>query len=87
MFTVGIMVQALDRTKLLRDVTDAISDLGVNILGSSSHTDPRTRTATLRFSVELADPSHLGHILAQVKRVNSVFDASRVVPGHGNGRT
>ncbi|MGZ4141725.1 MAG: RelA/SpoT family protein, partial [Actinomycetota bacterium] len=81
-FTVGIMVQALDRQKLLRDVTTAISEMGVNILGSSSHTDPRTRTATLRFSVELADPGHLEHILAQIKRVNAVYDASRIVPGH-----
>jgi len=84
-FTVGLMVQALDRQKLLRDVTTAISEMGVNILGSSSHTDPRTRTATLRFSVELADPGHLEHILAQIKRVNAVYDASRIVPGVGAG--
>jgi len=83
-FTVGLMVQALDRQKLLRDVTTAISEMGVNILGSSSHTDPRTRTATLRFSVELADPGHLEHILAQIKRVNAVYDASRIVPGLGS---
>jgi GTP pyrophosphokinase len=81
-FTVGLMVQALDRQKLLRDVTTAISEMGVNILGSSSQTDPRTRTATLRFSVELADPQHLEHILAQIKRVNAVYDASRIVPRH-----
>ncbi|TML80293.1 MAG: bifunctional (p)ppGpp synthetase/guanosine-3',5'-bis(diphosphate) 3'-pyrophosphohydrolase [Actinobacteria bacterium] len=84
-FTVGLMVQALDRQKLLRDVTTAISEMGVNILGSSSHTDPRTRTATLRFSVELADPGHLEHILSQIKRVNAVYDASRIVPGLGAG--
>src|SRR4029077_19025222 len=62
-FPGGLMVQALDRQKLLRDVTTAISEMGVNILGSPSHTDPRTRTATLRFSVELAEPGHLEHIL------------------------
>ncbi|MFA5890935.1 MAG: bifunctional (p)ppGpp synthetase/guanosine-3',5'-bis(diphosphate) 3'-pyrophosphohydrolase [Actinomycetota bacterium] len=82
-FTVGILVQALDRTKLLRDVTTAISEMGVNILGSSSHTDPRTRTAALRFNVELADPQHLAHILHQIKRVDAVYDAERIVPGHG----
>ena len=80
-FTVSILVQALDRQKLLRDITTAISDMGVNILGSSSHTDARTHTAALRFSVELADPGHLDHILTQIKRINAVYDASRVVPG------
>jgi len=68
---------------LLRDVTNAISEMGVNIYGSSSHTDARTRTATLQFNVELADPQHLQHILNQIKRVNAVYEASRVVPGHG----
>jgi GTP diphosphokinase / guanosine-3',5'-bis(diphosphate) 3'-diphosphatase len=82
-FTVGIMVEALDRTKLLRDVTNAISEMGVNILGSSSHTDARTRVATLQFNVELADPQHLQHILNQLKRVNAVYEAQRIVPGQG----
>jgi GTP pyrophosphokinase len=78
-------VEALDRTKLLRDVTTTISDLGVNILSASSQTNPRTRTAALKFSIELADPTHLQHILAQVKRVEAVYDAYRLVPGRARG--
>ena len=35
-FLAAIQVEALDRTKLLRDVTVAISDVGVNILRSST---------------------------------------------------
>ncbi len=80
-FTVGLMIQALDRTKLLRDISTAISDMGVNIIGSSTHTDPRTRTATLRFTVELADAAHLDHILAQLRRIDAVYDAVRIIPG------
>jgi len=86
-FTVGIMIQALDRTKLLRDISTAISDLGVNILASSTQSDPRTRTATLRFTVELADAAHLDHILSQLKRVEAVYEAARIVPGSNNART
>ena len=81
-FQVAILVEALDRTKLLRDVTTTISDLGVNILSASSQTNPRTRTAALKFTLEMADPAHLQHILAQVKRVEAVYDAYRMVPGH-----
>jgi GTP diphosphokinase / guanosine-3',5'-bis(diphosphate) 3'-diphosphatase len=80
-FTASILVEAIDRTKLLRDITTAISDLGVNILSSSSTTNPRTRMAALKFTVELADASHLEHILQSVKRVAAVFDAYRLVPG------
>jgi GTP pyrophosphokinase len=81
-FQVSILVEALDRTKLLRDVTTTISELGVNILSASSQTNPRTRTAALKFTLELGDPAHLEHILAQVKRVDAVYDAYRMVPGH-----
>ena len=80
-FQVAILVEALDRTKLLRDVTTTISELGVNILSASSTTNPKTRTAALKFTVELGDPAHLEHIIASVTRVGSVYDAYRVVPG------
>jgi GTP diphosphokinase / guanosine-3',5'-bis(diphosphate) 3'-diphosphatase len=80
-FQVSIIVEALDRTKLLRDVTTTISDLGVNILSASSQTNPRTRTAALKFTLELGDPAHLEHIIAQVKRVEAVYDAYRMIPG------
>jgi GTP pyrophosphokinase len=35
----------------------------------------------LRFEFELADPGHLDSILAALKRVDSVYDAARVLPG------
>jgi GTP diphosphokinase / guanosine-3',5'-bis(diphosphate) 3'-diphosphatase len=78
-FTATIQVEALDRTKLLRDVTAAISDQGIYIFSSSTRTG-RDGIATLTFSFELADPSHLEHILQNLRRVDSVFDAYRVVP-------
>ena len=43
---------------------------------------PQTdRISRLRFEFELADPDHLDSILAAVKRVDSVYDAARVLPG------
>jgi GTP pyrophosphokinase len=38
--------------------------------------------AKFRFEFELADPSHLDSLLVAVKRVDSVFAAYRVLPGH-----
>ena len=78
-FIAAIQVEALDRTKLLRDVTTAISDQGINIVSSSTRTG-KDGVAVLTFSFELADPSHLEHIIQSVRRVDSVFDAYRVVP-------
>jgi GTP diphosphokinase / guanosine-3',5'-bis(diphosphate) 3'-diphosphatase len=79
-FVASIEVEALDRSKLLRDVSTVLSDHHVNILASSSHTGS-DRVARLRFDFELADPSHLESLLTTVKKVDSVFDAYRLLPG------
>jgi GTP diphosphokinase / guanosine-3',5'-bis(diphosphate) 3'-diphosphatase len=78
-FVATIQVEALDRAKLLRDVTSAISDQGIHILSSTSRTG-RDGIALLSFSFELADAAHLEHVLQSIRRVESVFDAYRVVP-------
>ncbi|MCU1426192.1 MAG: (p)ppGpp synthetase, RelA/SpoT family [Actinomycetia bacterium] len=79
-YVVGVEVEALDRSKLLRDVAEVLSEHHVNILSCSSQTQ-EDRIARLRFEFELADPGHLDSILSAVKRVHSVYDASRVLPG------
>jgi GTP pyrophosphokinase len=84
-FVVAIEVEALDRSKLLRDVSTVLADHHVNILSSSSHTG-NDRVARLRFEFELADPSHLDSLLGTIKRVDCVYDAFRVLPGRGNLR-
>jgi guanosine-3',5'-bis(diphosphate) 3'-pyrophosphohydrolase len=84
-FVVSIEVEALDRSKLLRDVSTVLADHHVNILSCFTHTGS-DRVARLRFEFELADPSHLDSLLATIKRVDSVYDAYRVVPGRGNLR-
>jgi GTP diphosphokinase / guanosine-3',5'-bis(diphosphate) 3'-diphosphatase len=83
-FVASIEIEALDRSKLLRDISTVLSDQHVNILASSSHTGS-DRVAHLRFDFELGDPSHLESLLGTLKRVDSVFDAYRLLPGHGNG--
>jgi GTP pyrophosphokinase len=80
-YTVSVDVEALDRPKLLRDIADVLSDHHVNILSCTSQTQT-DRIARLRFDFELADPSHLDSILAAVKRVDSVYEAARVLPGN-----
>ena len=78
-FTVAIQVEALDRTRLLSDVATVLSDNHVNILAATSSTG-KDRITRLRFTFELADIAHLSSVLAAAKRVDSVYDAYRVVP-------
>ena len=77
LFLVNIQVEALDRARLLSDVTRALSDMHVNIL-SASVTTTRDRIALSRFTFEMADPKHLGSVLRAVRNVEGVYDAYRV---------
>jgi guanosine-3',5'-bis(diphosphate) 3'-pyrophosphohydrolase len=79
-FAVSILVEALDRRKLLQDVATVLGDQHVNIIAAASQTG-KDRIATLRFTFELGDIAHLSSILSAVKRVDGVYDAYRVVPG------
>ena len=76
-FLVAIQVEALDRTRLLSDVTSALSDQHVNIL-SASVTTTRDRVAVSRFTFEMGDPKHLGHVLRAVRAIDGVYDVYRV---------
>ncbi|MGN6252443.1 MAG: RelA/SpoT family protein [Marmoricola sp.] len=76
-FLVQIMVEALDRARLLSDVTLTLSDQHVNILSASLSTG-RDRVAKSRFTFEMADPKHLGVVLKAVRAVDGVFDAYRI---------
>jgi GTP diphosphokinase / guanosine-3',5'-bis(diphosphate) 3'-diphosphatase len=79
-YVVSVEIEALDRSRLLRDVADVLSEHHVNILSCTSQTQA-DRIARFRFEFELADPGHLHSILLAVKRVGSVYEASRVLPG------
>ena len=76
-FLVNIQVEALDRARLLSDVTRSLSDQHVNILNASV-TTTRDRVAISRFTFEMGDPSHLDHVLRAVRAVDGVFDVYRV---------
>jgi GTP pyrophosphokinase len=79
-FVVSIEIEALDRSNLLRDVAHTLSEHHVNILSCTSQTSS-DRVAKFRFEFELADPGHLDSLVAALKRVDSVYDATRVMPG------
>ncbi len=79
-FSVWFQVEALDRPKLLRDVTSVISDAGGNIVASSTRTD-RDRVAILRYDVELSDPGQVEQVVTEMRRVDGVYDAFRLMTG------
>jgi len=76
-FVVSIQVEALDRHRLLSDISRVLSDERVSILSASVSTN-RDRVATSRFTFEMAEAKHLGHLLRAVKNVEGVYDVYRL---------
>lgn len=76
-FLVNIQVEALDRARLLADVTRALSEQQVNILNAAVNTS-KDRVAISRFTFEMADATHLDAVLAAVRQVEGVYDVYRV---------
>ena len=77
-FRASVDVVALDRSRLLRDVANALSEQHVNIVACSTHTGG-DRVAKMKFEFEFADPSHLEAVLRTIKKIDGVYDAYRSV--------
>jgi guanosine-3',5'-bis(diphosphate) 3'-pyrophosphohydrolase len=76
-FVVSIQVEALDRHRLLSDVSRVLSDERVNILSAAVSTN-RDRVAVSKFTFEMAEAKHLGHLLRTIRNVEGVYDVYRV---------
>ena len=77
-FLVAIQVEALDRNRLLSDITRSLSDQHVNIL-SAALTTSKDRICRAKFTFETADPTHLDHVLRAVRSVPAVYEAYRII--------
>ena len=79
LFQVEVRIEALDRMNLLRDIISVLSNFGVNVLSSSSvsHSDG---ISELRFLFQVAQVHHVDLILAELRKIDSVFEATRMLP-------
>jgi len=77
LFTVELLVEALDRTHLLSDITKTISDAGVNILSARVDTI-EDRTALSRFAFRAASVQHVDEVIRKIRGIPDVYDVRRV---------
>ena len=77
LFTVELVVEALDRTHLLSDITKTISDAGVNILSARVDTI-EDRTALSRFAFRAGSVEHVEEVMRKIRNIPDVYDVYRV---------
>ncbi len=81
-FVTSIEVKALDRSHLLADIARVMADNRLNILSSDSNTG-NDRVSRMRFELELGEVGHLTAVLSEIRDLDHVYDAYRVIPGKG----
>ena len=79
-YHVEVFVQALDRLRLLQDVTMRVAESGVNIL-SSSTTTHKDGIVDMRFLFEIGEMGNLENLLRNLRGTEGVFEARRMLPG------
>ena len=79
-YVATVEVQAFDRSRLLADVSQMVSESHLNIVAARTITTP-DRVSRMAFDVELADPEHLVSLIDGIRQLDGVFDAYRVLPG------
>ena len=77
-YEVDIVLHAFDRKWLLKDLTNVIAQLGVNILGIQSRVDEAQGLAELRLAVRVADFGQLSEVLGRLSAIPGVQDARRL---------
>jgi GTP diphosphokinase / guanosine-3',5'-bis(diphosphate) 3'-diphosphatase len=79
-FVATIEVVAIDRSRLLTDVTKVVSEHHLNIVSANTQTDA-DRISRMRFDIELGDPAHLESVINQIRHLDAVYDVYRILPG------
>ncbi|QJC57040.1 GTP pyrophosphokinase [Polaromonas vacuolata] len=78
-YPVDVLVQAVDRQGLLRDISEVFNKEKMNVIGVQTQTvgDKRGGMAWMTFTVEVSESSRLAHVLSLVVDVPDVRSARR----------
>ncbi|HKV86212.1 MAG TPA: TGS domain-containing protein [Ktedonobacterales bacterium] len=85
-FRAPIIIEALDRTGLLADVTGVITGMKINMLKVATVTKPAQHKATITATLEIQRPEQLNAVIAELKQVRSVVSVERKRVAQERGR-
>jgi GTP pyrophosphokinase len=76
-FPVQIDVQAFDRRGLVRDVSAALADAKISILGMNTVTDKRDNLAHMQIKISITGLPQLSQVLGRIAQLANVISARR----------
>ncbi len=81
---VPVLVSAFDRQGLMGDISNLLSNEGVNIVNVNvriDHDNLKADVAIIRLVMEVRDLEHLSRVLNRIENLDNVLDAKRVKAG------
>ncbi len=76
-YPIDILVEAYDRSGLLRDITTLLANEKINVNSANTITDKKTNTAKIHLQVEVPNIESLGRLFDRLRQLPNVIDASR----------
>lgn len=76
-YPVMIKVKSYDRMGLMRDVSDIVTNEGINISAANVTTNPEDHTATITATLEVTGYDQLSRVLTKIRHLSNVFEARR----------
>ena len=76
-YLVDVVVEAYDRSGLLRDITAVLANEKINLNGVNTATDKRDGIARMSLTLEIADITQLSRVLTRIGQLPNVVEARR----------
>jgi len=83
-YPVDIVVDAYDRSGLLRDVIMVLANENLNVVAATTLTDRKNNTARLSMTVEISRLELLGRVMDKINQVPNVVDVHRQRSGYNS---
>ncbi|OZG70611.1 GTP diphosphokinase [Hahella sp. CCB-MM4] len=80
-YPVDILIDAYDRSGLLRDITILLANERVNVTTVNTQSDKKQNTARLQLTIEVASLESLARVLDRIRRLSNVIDVRRAHSG------
>ncbi len=76
-YTVDVLIEAIDRKYLLKDITTLIAQEGMHISGINTRMDEHRGLAQIQMGLKVSDFGQLSRMLAKINAIAGVRDARR----------
>ena len=76
-YPVNVVIEAFDRSGLLRDVMNVLANERINVLSMNTLTDKQLHQASLTLTLEISALEELGKVMDKINQIPNVADVRR----------